>query len=214
MILRVVLVLLLVTGHGLAAQEYSPQEETSTARKGAICFSFNGLVLRGFEGGIGVKSWVSSRTALVAGVEFYHTSIDEEYEDDTNRLDREMTRTLTGVSLGFQRHSRVGSKLSPYVGFDLGTGMLYARSSYMYPEDSDLGEYERTRDEYYVSGNVSLGIEYFIANDISLSGQHSFEVSYSFGTEQAGYGGDDGEAELSGLSIGLGTSQLILSIYL
>ncbi len=213
MIPRVVLVFLLVTSHVLVAQEYSQQEEISSASKRAISFSFNGLHLRGFEGGIGVKSWASSRTALVAGIEFYHESSSDEHEDGSDRWDDERTRTSMGASFGFQRHSRVGSKVSPYVGLGLGAGWSHRKVSHMYPEEYERDEYESTSDETYVSGNASFGIEYFIANDISLSGQHSFKASYSFGTLESGYGDDDTKVDQSGLYLGLGTSGLILSIY-
>jgi hypothetical protein len=208
---RVVLVLLLVAAHALVAQEVSPQEETSSANKTAISFSFNGLYLRGLEGGIGLKSWVSARSALVASLEAHHKSRDEEYEESG---DRSTTTTSMGLSIEFHRHVSAGNKLSPYAGFGLGTGIRHRRNSHTYPEESGLDRYEITADEYYISGNILFGIEYFIADEISLSGQHSFEALYCFGSEELEQGDQHNKADLSGLSLGLGTSGLVLSIYL
>jgi len=119
---------------------------------------------------------------------------------DNNRTDFGL-----GFGIGFQHYFRTWRRIAPYVGAKL-----------------HLSYFDPSGDKNYlvqVGIGPSLGIEYFIADRVSLSMEYNFFFSVQFEGDNAAAGGRAGApGAVGGTAVGLGTSlwmggQMALTFY-
>jgi|APSaa5957512622_1039677.scaffolds.fasta_scaffold92873_2 hypothetical protein len=80
----------------------------------AISFTFNGLELSSFEGGIGLKNWRSNSYAIFAIVNFKFYSSDNDIKGTDTAW--ETKESDIGLTIGLEFHRNYAKKVSPYIG--------------------------------------------------------------------------------------------------
>lgn len=170
----------------------------------ALSFNFNGLNLSTYYGGVGGRLWISESTVLNASI---GGSISEREYLETDEIDNGLEKNKYLIlGIGMENHFPVTEDLSPYLSTRLSFG--YSDQYYRYYNSSN--EYHDLLYSYYLG--IGLGVEYWIFDRISLSGQHLFNAYY-----EAGHRNTNGSAtivqEISGFGLAFGTTSLILSIY-
>ncbi len=163
------------------AAEESPRRDMS-GRTGLI-FDFNGLNLAGFEGGVGVKTWLSSSVALVGGLEYYH-----------NRSSADAVASVSGyqtISSGydlfvaFEHHLKVSRTVSPFWGLSLSFGSYELDSKYFPAPDYGGLPTDSSESDLHIEPRVFLGVEFFLGDHISFSGCYRLGMNYQWGTNHA-----------------------------
>ncbi len=184
------------------------QTDAQYLKTKALQFSFNGLNLSSFAGGVGGKLWLDNRTALSVVIGGSHGYLNE----DANALQSGQTNSQSTLLLqfGIEAHTFLSSEFSPYV-----TGAIFGR----YEEQDYKTTYAGSSsfpESKVKSTNVGLlagfGAEYWISTRVSLAGQQTFQFSYGFGSREQ-IDVTDTKQNTRSVNVGLGTSSLILSIY-
>ncbi|MCK9425795.1 MAG: hypothetical protein M0Q21_07150 [Ignavibacteriaceae bacterium] len=179
-------------------------QENSNYRTNALSFSFNGLNLGSYNGGVGGRRWISKSTVINASI---GGSIYERKYEKTATLDKGLEKTKSlYLGLGVENHLESSNDFSPFLSYRLEYGFndRYYRGVYSTNENRD-----RTNS---LNIDFGLGIEYWILNRISLSGQHLFNARYETGERSTG-GTPNEIQKIKGFQTGLGTTSIILSIY-
>ena len=177
-----VIVLLLSWTSYLAGQEVQRTDTSSYAGKKALTFSFNGLYL---GGGLGGTLWLSNDYALrlLLSGSYY---VDKDLTGNNNSYS-----ATAAITAYLKRHFHAGRNLTPYVG--AGIGLSYSQSDYYYyTEPSRSGS---------VTVPVIAGVEYWLTDNISLSGEQTVGFSFSLSRTYKDY------------RVSSYTSSLLLSIY-
>ncbi len=174
----------------------------------ALQFSFNGLNLSSFAGGVGGKLWLDGRTALSLAVGGSHSY--DNADANAQQSGQTNSQSIVLLQFGVEAHTFLSSEFSPYV-----TGAIFGRyeeqdykTTYSPPASSPESKYTTTN----IGLLAGFGAEYWISNRISLAGQQTFQLSYEFGSREQ-IDNVDTKQNTRGFSVGLGTSSLILSIY-
>jgi len=169
----------------------------------ALSFSFNGFNLGSYYGGFGGRHWISESTVLNASV---GGLISEREYEETENLDNGMEKNkYLNIGIGMENHLTVEDNLSPYFSSRLSFGISeqYFRS---------YNSMEQIYKTYSYNLDIGLGVEYWLINRISLSGQHLFNLRYETG--QRTIGGYESETQdVKGFGVGFGTTSIMLSIY-
>jgi len=162
-----------------------PQEAADTLSnegKKALTFSIDGFVL---GGGLGGTFWVDNHHAIrVLFSGQYRRSRNLTDQTNESRLDVSGTVYL-------DRHFAFDRGLSPYVGVGGGLQYTYYEGTY----------YTQPSRYLYVTLPVLLGVEYWITDVISLSGEQYIKLRFGVGRTSR---------ELSAIT---STSSLLLSVY-
>jgi len=185
------------------------QPDPEDLKTEALQFSANGLNLGSINAGVGGKLWTTERTALALSIAGTHTF--DKSDPNPIQSGTTLTSTMVQVQIGLEWHTGQANNFSPYM-----AGALFGRYEHR--------QYEYSTPSYNVpevtkskKTNVGLcfglGAEYWITHRLSLSGQHLFQVSYAWGTQE--YNATTSSAQAThGFIIGFGTSSLVLSLYL
>lgn len=170
----------------------------------ALGFSFNGLNLSNYYGGVGGRIWVSSNTVLNASIGGY---INETDYDKTETLEKgiQKNKSLT-IGIGLENHLEDFSDFSPYVS----TRLSYSHTDQYYRSSS--GYFLQNNKSNSINLDFGFGIEYWIDKRISLSGQHLFYLGYNKGEQSTGNTNDEIQ-NTKGFQLGFGTTSIMLSIY-
>lgn len=179
-------------------------QENNNYKTIALSFNFNGLNLSTYYGGVGGRLWISESTVLNASI---GGSISERESLESEEIDNGLEKNKYLIlGIGMENHFPVTEDLSPYLSTRLSFG--YSDQYYRYYNSSN--EYQDVIYSYYLG--IGLGVEYWIFDRISLSGQHLFNAYY-----EAGHRNTNGSAtivqEVKGYGLAFGTTSLILSIY-
>ena len=189
--------------HAQTAQAGPEQLKTK-----ALSFNFNGLNLNGLNGGVGGKLWLSESRALVLGVGGSVSSQTTEASDSTN-VDDQNSASGLNVSVSVEEHLTPGARISPYlVG---GASLGFSRNDREY--GPAISPYKSESSSTSLGLHAGVGLEYWLTSRISVAGQQLFSGSFSFGSTSSGSGSQT-EQDTRRFSLGLGTSALILSVYL
>ncbi len=202
-------VLLLTTTSCLAQSGY--QEKGSRA----ICFSFDGLDLGAYQGGLGFKYWFTDNRAFIGSlISGYSKNIIDENNGDsgTEPTKNEKVNIGIGTYFGMEFHSWKKEKFSPY----LGSGILL-----MYEKINNKLEHGNSHTHRYKSVqlsyslNIALGVEYQLRKNISISGQYSYLFTYKNGENKNSVSDQNNSTgyDTRNISIGLGSPLLTLSLY-
>ncbi|MCF8242573.1 MAG: hypothetical protein K9J16_14440 [Melioribacteraceae bacterium] len=171
----------------------------------AVSFSFNGLNLGSFYGGVGGRTWLSETTVL--NVNIGGTISEQEYEK-TDVLDKGLNKTKRlNLGVGIEKHFSGSTRLSPYYSFRLSIGLTdsYHRSSNSTSENAE--------NKMSYNFDFGMGLEYWLDKSISITGQHLFTLGYKTGSRSFWNGVSNQSQDLKEFNIGTGTTSIILSIY-
>jgi hypothetical protein len=215
-IIHVSLVVLLFSS--LLAQESEAAGSDLRTSNRALLFSMDQISLNSFNGGFGIKQWPSSKTAYVAAIRISHRREDKEYLgplDGSRNIE-----TVVGASIGAEKHLKEKQKVSPFrswyvnIGYEGSEKEITASDYPIYFGYPGYTNEIRTTLITVMVG-AGFGLEYFLADNVSLTGQYNLGVSYKFGEEKIGSNivtETDGRG-VSELDIGIWSSSLILAIY-
>lgn len=184
-------------------------DEIVSARDGkkALLFSFNGMNLSSFDGGIGAKWWMSGSTALLGTVLLGNRGYENKATEE--RWGNESTDLAVGLSLGIEKHMTHFGRFSPYIGGSIGYVYGYRLTESIPPTGSDRQRDTRKRESNSLSVGVLFGVECFLTKNLSVGGQYELAGAYTSGQEEAfGEVRDYNEHRL-----GIGSSQVALAIY-
>lgn len=178
----------------------------------ALLFSFNGLYLGSFNGGVGTKWWMSRATALTAGVQLGASSRDSEASESASGYLSELLSA--GLSIGAEFHEGSRARLSPFIGVEVGASVRRLHTKNSPPLSSQYTGSEQVERTAMVEGAVSFGLEYRISERFSVAGRQALSASVTRGTvTYTGKEAADDEGGVSGYSVGLGASTLTLAVY-
>ena len=179
-------------------------QENSNYHTTALSFSFNGLNLGSYNGGVGGRRWISNSTVVNASI---GGSIYERKYDKTATLDNGLEKSKSlYVGIGVENHLESSNDFSPFVSyrFEYGFHNQFYRSAF--------GSNEQRESTSSININVGFGVEYWILDRVSLSGQHLFNARYEFGERSTG-GTPNEIQKIKGFQAGSGITSMILSIY-
>jgi len=166
----VVLFVFLLSSNSYAQDKENRTFEGFKGRK-ALCFSFDGLDLDKFNGGIGGKKWMSNDLAWFASLNLEYRKRDQE-NFPGNESDSDWY--LYGFSTGFEKHFGTSKRMSPFWGMSIKS--TFGKSE----NNSDHAEVKtksisKTRD---FASNILAGMEFLLSRDISLSAQYNIGLNY------------------------------------
>jgi len=175
----------------------------------AFSFGFNGLYLSGpYEGNVGGKFWLEGNRAVTLGVSGASSGSSTK-TPDTLGYDQSQRYSNVGLNAALQQHFELTPGLSPYLMVGVSTGMSRSRERSQSSFDTRW-----TRNRSYNLGlQAGLGLEYWFARRLSLSGQQTFGGNFSFGRREENYPLER-EYTTQSSSFGLGTSAMTLNVYL
>lgn len=202
----------------------SAQEISAKSHKGdkGISFSVSGLSYVGlgqFEGGIGGKYWISNKLALTSsiGISAYKTTSTSSY---SNYSDSKSTYSRFSLFVGVEDHFFVKKRLSPYFGggidFRFSSRVDYAGLPRDNPPPGRTKKDKTTTNTFGIRG--LCGIEYFLADWVSLAGQYRISYFYEKTTSRRTLVKGPGviqprERKHTATTLGLGTSSLVVTFY-
>ncbi|MBN1426179.1 hypothetical protein JXA88_16635 [Candidatus Fermentibacteria bacterium] len=213
MVPRLAVLVVLLLSQLATAQEVPAAEAKAETPGKAIRFEFNGLNLHGIDGGVGGKWWTSPHVALTVSLGFWNKNRSEDAVDDPQQESREFVDSAIRMSVGLEQHMRSTKNLSPYLGLFIGSGMNWREDTWTRHTDDDILRRETRTDTFSVHAGMSLGIEYFITENISLAGEHSFLFDRWSGTQESTDYETAHETDVSAFGVGFQTSGLMLSVY-
>ncbi len=163
-------------------------DSTDRAKMIGLRFSFNGLNL---GGGLGGKYWLSSQSAIAAGISFV-----------ANSATSSNSQSSFGISSQYEYHFLAKEQLSPYLAGGINL-------SYGVNEDTGSSGAKVSRTSFGAGASAIIGAEFFITPAISLAGQQAFGISYT--QSPSVY---VPKLTQERWDVGLGSSSLILHVYL
>jgi hypothetical protein len=173
----------------------------------ALLFSFNGLNLNSFYGGIGGKVWLGDFTALNCNLGL--SSRNNTTAGNPQRT--EGKERIKGIffGIGIEKHFKGIDNLEPYlVGRIEGNYTDRDYNPSVPVEYTSWGNSSITRT---ISAQAGFGVEYWLTNIISVAGQHLFAFSYSTGNNRNYQ--DNSTQKIINRGFDTGTSSIILAIY-
>lgn len=208
------IILLLVLMQFSFSQETKSDTPFYPKSKKALSFSFNGLNLGEFYGGVGGKLWLSNSFALFA-------SLDMDYSSNTIKESEQSNGTKTslfssGLTVGTNLYLSQNKRFLPYLGFNIGFGLSSTTTETDFINTDAKNIFETGLVNFGLG--AALGVESFITESVSLSAQHALGLSLGSGSRKTTLKRPNqldqvDENDESQFDFGLGTSSLILSIY-
>lgn len=201
----ILLIIVLLTVPVFGQKEDKPYKTT------ALNFEANFISLSSVYGGIGGKTWLSDSYTLVASVGGRYSS--STIDAAGNITKSEQTRTSVILNFGFEKHFQMADNISPYLSARFSGS--YDRNTLLPSRDTTYSQddiKESKESTYGVGLNIGFGVELWLTNRISLSGQHLFSANYSWGTSVS-LNADSPDRDKSSFRINSGTSAIILAIY-
>jgi hypothetical protein len=182
--------------------------QNNNYRSTALSFGFNGFNLSTYYGGIGGRLWISESTVLNTS---FGGSISEKKYDETENYTNGLEKNkYLNIGIGIENHLDFSDDFSPYFSyrFSFGINDRY----YRYPTNISDVSSEAKEKTYSYNLDLGFGIEYWILERISFSGQHLFNIRYENGHRTVG-GPTRETQDVNGFALNLGTTSIILSIY-
>lgn len=162
--------------------------------KYAIAFSFSGLNL---GGGIGGKYWINENYCLKVEISFAGKYLKTDRDIRIYLANDEQKEIDLNLLCGLARHFKIRNNLTSYIIGSIGVGSI----------DKWYSTYDASRKQDYrysdrdIIGGIGIGVEYWITPYISLSGEHTIRMQYSYDN-----------SKMDSFEIQNSTSSIILSI--
>ena len=170
----------------------------------ALSFSFNGFNLSSYYGGVGARFWITDSTVFNLSIGGSYSQ--KEYHATENLEEGLEKNSAITLGIGFESHYPISENLSPYLSFR-GSYTMYNR--YYRPGYDDYESKDRINS---FSFDFGLGVEYWIVERISLSGQHLFNLHLDSGERTLSWIENETQ-DIKGFGAGFGTTSIMLSIY-
>ncbi len=172
--------------------------------KKALCFSFTDFELEKFDGGIGWRKWTKDDV-----VWFFSVNLDlskEKTDNKTSNDEADRYIGTLGISTGIEMHRFSSDRLSPYYGF--GLGILGSINDLSHEGGSNENKV------FSINGDMLIGAEYLLTEDISISAQYNIGLEYRKTTNlsKSTYVTLT-DNEVSTLNFGINKVMLVLSFY-
>lgn len=188
-----------------------PQEPDSSRSKTAILFNVVSLNLQGYNGGVGLKYWIGKTYAIQAGMDFNYS---DNTRNDPNDFDKSFTLTKSiGFSVDILKYFYMKDNLQFYCGAGAGPMWQVERADNYYNSATEPYKNESRLNSLSLRANILFGAEYVFNKTFALSFQQILSGSYSFGEQETVNSSQATKQENESLSLSLGSSSLILSIY-
>ncbi len=188
----------------ISLQSLSIAQENSNYKTIALSFNFNGLNLSSYYGGVGGRWWISESTVLTGSI---GGSISEREYEETENTDKGLDKSkYINIGFGMENHFTASDDLSLYLSTRLSFGYndSYYRATTYY--------FEGTENFYSYNLGFGLGVEYWLFERMSFSGQHLFNAYYGTG-ERKSQSTEEMVQNTKGYGLSFGTTSIILSIY-
>jgi len=216
---KIFLIMVIVAFHASLLSQDAEEKKTDNIKgKNAILFNFDGFNLNSFNGGFGWKKWISNSIAVNSK---FKILLSKEEKERTDELSGSESRQKSfELTFGIEKHLQKNNKLSPYIGGQLGVSYeeinnkIIPNKALYYSRFDDSYKNESERKLLSMTIQIIFGIEYYLKENISLSGQYSFGSCFGVGEEKTVTNIVDGIQDISKTRFGIGSSSLILSIYL
>lgn len=198
----------------------------------ALVIGVNGLenlVLRPYEGGLGLRYRASDQTVVGAAVGLGFSSRDFTGENETPQGGemREASSDGQRVSLALWTEQHIGRRrrtVSPFVGAGLQVSAWQNESEqvvgFACPEITDCPPVQRVEGEgeaLSIGGGLIVGAEVRLARGVTLGGAYTLGAEYRRSESEFVRDSPDGpfvsRDEADGWEVGVGTTQVGLSIY-
>ena len=200
---------------------YSQESDVDTSKalegRNALLFSIENLSLSSFNSGIGWKHWSSNSLAIIGNITVMYSKDKKESTDVL--MGNESSQMQFAISFGAEKHIRFIDKISPYFAGRFGFGYESIESKVipsnrLYYFDLSYYENESKSKLLSLSLDISFGIEYYLTDNISISGQYNLGGRYKFGEEKIVSTIVEDTRDISNINIGISSSSFIISIYL
>ncbi len=209
--------LIFLCGSLLFSQEMPEIKNTDLINKNALIFNLNGFNLNAINGGIGWKKWTQENKAICAGLQIIASKEAKDEGQEVNGA--EITQIDVQLTGGAEKRFPIRHRLSPYIGglFGLGYEKLInkikpsERLAWSYFNSDYRSETKTTL--YYVAAYFVVGMEYFLRNNLSLSGQYQLGGDFRWGEEKNVSTVVEEMRDISQLNLGIWSSSLMLSVY-
>jgi len=201
----------------LFSQELPEIKNENLINKNALIFNFNGFNLNSMNGAIGWKKWTKANKSVGAALQIIASKESKDAGREVNGAD------ITQIDLQLygdtQRRFPIHQRLSPYLGGRFGMGYEKQinkikpseRLSWSYFDSDYRSETKTTL--YYVSAYFVVGVEFFLKNNLSLSGQYQVGGDFRWGEEKNVSNVVGEMRDISRLNLGIWSSSLMLSFY-
>lgn len=207
--MKALILVVLCLAIALPAAADDMMDEVVAERDGTkgLLFSFNGLNLSSFDGGIGTKWWLSGSTAMVGSVLLANRGTQKDPLQD--RPGRESTELRIGAALGVEKHLAHFGRFSPYFGVNLGYKYSYYLVESAPPTGSDGEVFTNKSESNGVSLGLAFGVECFLTKHVSVGGQYELAAEYHQGQDEYNKRIQD----FSEHRLGIGSSYVSLAVY-
>jgi hypothetical protein len=193
----VLLTLITLTLHTATAQT---EELPPLQNRTALFFTFSGLNL---GGGLGGTHWFSDRTGVRLAMGYTSASNETDRRDpaDLNKELETRDRTSFSVDCSLIKPFSRSTSITPYAG--VAVGFEYSGENLTYVNFHRMTRSSSTRS-FGMRLMGSIGAEVWLTRSISLSGEQSFGLRYSNGSDPL---------SVSEMKFGNSTSVLMVSVY-
>ncbi len=179
--------------------------ETKAGTK-AMVFQFSGLSDLGlgrYSGGVGLRYYMSDDMALRPGVQIGYSK----FKDKSDDPEVETTMMNVGANITVEKHFTGGKSISPYVGAQVGVA---------YGQDKDTAGDVEVKDKLMSFGvGGVLGFEWGFTESLTLGGEYNLGLRIaSHKVEATTDSTTETTTDESGMSLGIGTASVFLSVAL
>lgn len=184
-------------------------QHESNYKSKSVSFSFNGFNLSSYYGGVGGRIWVSESTVLSVSLGGFIN--ERKYNPTANYTSGMEKNKYLNAGIGVENHLNLSDDLSPYFSSRLSFG--YNDRYFRYSSNIQDSFTDSKENIYSINLDFGFGIEFWIHDRISLSGQHLFNMRYETGQRTVGGVIAKDIQDIRGFGLNLGTTSMILSIY-
>ncbi|HVO75556.1 MAG TPA: outer membrane beta-barrel protein [Ignavibacteriaceae bacterium] len=196
----------------IAAQETDNQKNDPQHNLGLL-FSINDFKLNSFKGGAGLKFLVSDQVALLAVLKYSHSLNKLEPGDLLSGSEDKISEY--GFNAGTEVHFYFSNNISPYLAGVFGISSVNKNektesASYLMPIYSN----EKISTSFSFSFELSFGLEYFLWENVSLSGQYNLGLSIASGEEEyKNPYSEPTKMNIKAFDAGISSGELIIAVY-
>ncbi|MDZ7264840.1 MAG: porin family protein [candidate division KSB1 bacterium] len=212
------LLLIVLAASQLFSQEPATLQNKDLVNKNALLFTFDGLQLNSIEGGIGWKKWTRENRAIVVALQALASR--EEKDEGQELTGIEMNQLAVHLHVGTEKRFPIHHRLAPYYGGLFGFGyeklvnkIKPSKRLKVWPSYEPPYRSETQSALFSVSAYFVVGMEYFIWNNLSLSGQYEMGGDIRWGQEKNISTVVQEVRDTSKLNLGVWSSRLMLSLY-
>jgi len=190
-LLAIVLVLTVAFGTAVAADNSKPIQKSGST---ALMFDLGGLAALSagnYQGGLGVKYYISNGVAVRAGIGFGMSSTTTKNTADpiptTQQSESKLSSTTFSIAPGIQYNFATAAAVVAYVGAQVS---FTSSNSKRTGNANSFGvgfskDHEYTESTSTFGGAAFVGVEWFPWDNISFAGEYRFSFSSTTGTTES-----------------------------